>query len=117
MQKKTNENTSIKCISAKINPVNQKTKKMIIERINKPTEKGLYIFECLDSLAMMHYFQYNPIDEATEQTRIKEQICEDSASAYFAMIGMFRSEKEAGFPGYDVKKSPFRVRDLHLESY
>ena len=83
----------------------------IIERINQPSTKGLYVFEVIDTIATLHFFQYKPDDEAAEQTRIFEQTFTTHKIALSCLLDWYRREKDNGFPGYDLKCKPFRVRD------
>lgn len=83
----------------------------IIERINQPSTNGLYVFEVIDTTVRLHFFQYKPEDEAAEQTRILEQTFATHKIALIHFIEWYNLEKANGFPGYNLKCKPFRVRD------
>lgn len=90
---------------------------MTIERINQPSDKGLYIFQIIDCESSLHFFQYEPVDEATEQTVIKREVFKSSNAAYAQMISWYDDERSKGFPGYTLTKEPTRVRDFTQSLY
>jgi hypothetical protein len=90
------------------------TSPMAIERITQRSpNNGTYVFQILDNVASMHYFQDYPDDEATEEKLIREQALDSPKIALCHMIGWYREEKSNGFPGYDKKRNALRVKDFY----
>jgi hypothetical protein len=95
------------------NTLTTSTVGMVIERITqRSANKGTYVFQILDNVASMHYFQDRPKDEATEETTILEETFDSPKIALCRMIELYQNEKTNNFPGYDKKKKAVRVRDF-----
>lgn len=83
------------------------------ERMTQVTEEGTYIFEVVEVpegyRASLHYFQHKSEDEATEQTIIKEIVCQDWTEALTLVRSWYEAEANRGFKGYKLVKEASQV--------